>query len=45
MPVRDAGGRLAAVLDVDSHEPEAFDEADREGLEHLALILSPHLGA
>ena len=45
VPVRDAGGRLAAVLDVDSHQPGAFDEADREGLEQLALVLSPHLGA
>ena len=44
VPVRDAGGRLTAVLDVDSHQPGAFDEADREGLERLALALSPHLG-
>lgn len=44
VPVCDAGGRLAAVLDVDSHQPAAFDEADREGLERLARILSPHLG-
>ena len=43
VPVQAADGRLAAVLDVDSHEPGAFDEADREGLERLALILSPHL--
>ncbi len=45
VPVRDAGGRLTAVLDVDSHQPGAFDEADRDGLERLALILAPHLGA
>ena len=44
VPVRDAGGRLTAVLDVDSHQTGAFDEADREGLERLALVLSPHLG-
>ena len=44
VPVRDAGGRLAAVLDVDSHQPGAFDDADREGLERLGAILSPHLG-
>lgn len=43
VPVHDADGRLTAVLDVDSHEPGAFDEADREGLERLARILSPHL--
>lgn len=45
VPVRDAAGRLAAVLDVDSHQPGAFDEADREGLERLAALLAPHLGA
>ena len=43
VPVRDGDGRLTAVLDVDSHQPGAFDEADREGLERLALALSPHL--
>ena len=43
VPVRDAAGRLAAVLDVDSHQTGAFDEADREGLERLAARLSPHL--
>ena len=43
VPVHDAGGRLAAVLDVDSHRPGAFDEVDRAGLERLASILSPHL--
>jgi GAF domain-containing protein len=43
VPVYDADGRLAAVLDVDSHEPHAFDDADREGLERLARILAPHL--
>ena len=44
VPVRDGDGRLTAVLDVDSHQPEAFDEADREGLEGLATLLSLHLG-
>ena len=43
VPVRDAAGRLAAVLDVDSHQTGAFDAADREGLERLAARLSPHL--
>ena len=45
VPVRDAAGRLAAVLDVDSHQPGAFDDADREGLERIAARLSRHLGA
>ena len=44
VPVRDAAGRLAAVLDVDSHQPDSFDEADRSGLERLAAALSRHLG-
>ncbi len=43
MPVRDAAGRLVAVLDVDSHQPAAFDEADRDGLERVAALLTPRL--
>ena len=43
VPVRDRGGRLVAVLDVDSHRPAAFDDADRRGLEHIAELLAPHL--
>jgi len=35
-----AAGRLRAVLDVDSAEPAAFDESDREGLEALAQALA-----
>jgi len=33
-------GRLLAVLDVDSTEPADFSEADREGLEALAALLT-----
>lgn len=33
VPVFDADGVLRAVLDVDSTEPDAFDEDDRSGLE------------
>ena len=36
VPVRDAAGRLAAVLDVDSTWPAAFDADDRAGLEAVA---------
>jgi len=36
--VRD--GRLLAVLDVDSHLPDAFTGEDREGLEALAGLLA-----
>lgn len=32
LPVFDKDGQLAAVLDVDSTEPDAFDDIDREGL-------------
>lgn len=39
VPVLDAEGRLAAVLDVDSEEPDAFDETDRIGLEAICSIL------
>ena len=43
VPVRNAEGRLAAVLDIDSHQPGSFDEADRLGLERLAGLRSRHL--
>lgn len=36
IPVRDSQGDLVAVLDLDSHQPAAFDEDDREGLEQVA---------
>ena len=35
VPVLDASGALLAVLDVDSAEPAAFDDRDREGLERI----------
>jgi GAF domain-containing protein len=35
VPVYDRGGALIAVFDVDSDEPDAFDEEDREGLEKI----------
>lgn len=37
------GGRLIAVLDLDSPLPGRFDAADRAGLEALAAILAPVL--
>ena len=39
VPVFDAEGQLAAVLDVDSTEPDAFDEIDRDGLTAICEIL------
>lgn len=35
LPVRDASGELIAVLDIDSDQPAAFDEADAEALERI----------
>jgi GAF domain-containing protein len=32
LPVRDASGALIAVLDIDSDRPDAFTEADADGL-------------
>jgi GAF domain-containing protein len=39
VPVFDASGTLAAVLDVDSTEYDAFDEVDREGLTAICETL------
>ena len=37
--VPDASGALAAVLDIDSEQPDAFDEVDRSGLEAICRTL------
>jgi GAF domain-containing protein len=42
VPVADRAGELVAVLDVDAHQPAAFDEADRDGLEAVARLLAEH---
>ena len=39
LPVFDREGQLAAVLDVDSTEYDAFDEIDREGLSAICEVL------
>lgn len=39
VPVFDADSKLAAVLDVDSEQPDAFDEVDRLGLERICRDL------
>ena len=39
VPVFNAEGQLAAVLDVDSTDFDAFDETDREGLEAICGVL------
>ena len=35
VPVFDRAGELLAVLDIDSSEPDAFTDADQEGLERI----------
>ena len=35
LPVRDGAGRLIAVFDIDSDRPDAFTEADAEGLQAI----------
>ena len=37
--VQDTGVRLLAVLDVDSDDPDAFDETDQQYLERLCAML------
>ena len=39
VPVLDARGEVRAVLDVDSDDPAAFDEIDREALEAICHAL------
>lgn len=39
VPVFDRDGNLAAVLDVDSEQPDAFDEIDQVGLETICQSL------
>ena len=39
VPVFDSTGKLAAVLDVDSTEHDAFDEVDLIGLERIAALV------
>jgi len=38
VPLRDTGGRIVGVLDVDSERPEAFDETDACGLERVVRL-------
>jgi GAF domain-containing protein len=40
VPLRDKTGKITGVLDVDSTEFNAFDEADKEGLERIVALLS-----
>ncbi|RYG91138.1 GAF domain-containing protein [Loktanella sp. IMCC34160] len=39
LPVRDGNGRLLAVLDIDSDQPDAFDDADVAGLSAILTMV------
>lgn len=39
VPVRDATGRVVAILDVDSDRQDAFSETDRVGLERIVALI------
>lgn len=39
VPVFDKAGQIAAVLDVDSADPDAFDAEDQAGLEAICKVL------
>jgi L-methionine (R)-S-oxide reductase len=45
VPLRDARGEIAGVLDVDSEKLDAFTAADVEGLAAVAALISPALAA
>jgi L-methionine (R)-S-oxide reductase len=40
VPVYDRDGALIAVFDVDSDQPDAFDEEDRKGLERILALFA-----
>lgn len=44
VPVRASGGRIAAVLDIDSTELADFSEVDVHALEDLCALLEPLFG-
>ena len=39
VPVRDASGAIVGVLDVDSEKPDAFSQADVDGLTRIAALI------
>jgi putative methionine-R-sulfoxide reductase with GAF domain len=40
VPIFEPGGELVAILDIDSHQPNAFDELDRRHLEAAAALVA-----
>jgi GAF domain-containing protein len=43
VPILSPAGEVLAVLDIDSHQPAAFDDVDRAELERVAALLGPLL--
>ena len=43
VPVHDASGKVAMILDIDSPVPDRFSEEDREGLERVGKIIEAFL--
>ena len=43
VPIRNSQGDLVAVLDLDSRQPAAFDDNDREGLQRIAERLRVYM--
>ena len=43
VPISSDDGELVAVLDIDSREPSAFDDIDRQELERVVEVLQPHI--
>ncbi len=39
VPLRDGGGEIVGVLDVDSDRPDAFGPVDQEGLEQIMALI------
>ena len=40
VPVRDETGKITAVLDVDSDQPDSFSEVDQAGLEKIVALVN-----
>lgn len=43
IPLKDAQGKVRAVLDIDSRDLDAFDDLDRRYLEEITVIVSQRL--
>lgn len=39
VPLKDNAGKIVGILDVDSKELNSFDEADKNGLEHILTLI------